>query len=251
MKLLDLIWSVIRGRPASIDAVGALTPAADRVPYFTSGTEAALATFTAFARQFCADGTLTGPITGTDGRIEQRNGILGQRLFIAKTWTSVANHEMLVIDAAATSGTTPVYRIGNSPGSAGGSQRAIQIGAYNAAGTWLTAMQIEGTGAVGDMNFGGGSQLTFSGSGALRWLANGVLRVTNAASTVGAAIDVTTDNQLCVRNRANNADANLKCLAILPGTLANSAAPNNSIYFSSDASRLVFKDASGIVNSLY
>jgi len=36
-----------------------------------------------------------------------------------------------------------------------------------------------------------------------------------------------------------------------PVSLADSAAPNNSIYYSTDASKLVYKDGGGVVNNLY
>lgn len=39
--------------------------------------------------------------------------------------------------------------------------------------------------------------------------------------------------------------------AIIPVSLADSAAPNSSIYYSTDASKLVFKDSGGVVNNLY
>jgi hypothetical protein len=39
--------------------------------------------------------------------------------------------------------------------------------------------------------------------------------------------------------------------AVQIASMANSAAPNSSLYFSTDASRLVWKDASGTVNNLY
>jgi hypothetical protein len=48
-------WASITGIPASVDAVGALTPASDRLAYFTSGSAAALATFTAFGRSLVDD----------------------------------------------------------------------------------------------------------------------------------------------------------------------------------------------------
>lgn len=36
-----------------------------------------------------------------------------------------------------------------------------------------------------------------------------------------------------------------------PQHLANAAAPNDSVYFSTDANKLVYKDSGGIVNNLY
>ena len=38
---------------------------------------------------------------------------------------------------------------------------------------------------------------------------------------------------------------------LLPISSADAAAPNNSVYYSTDASKLVYKDAGGSVNDLY
>jgi len=38
---------------------------------------------------------------------------------------------------------------------------------------------------------------------------------------------------------------------VKPPTYADAAAPNNSVYFSSTANKLVYKDAGGVVNNLY
>lgn len=48
-------WSNLTSVPAAISAVAALTPAADRLPYYTSGSAAALATFTAAGRALVDD----------------------------------------------------------------------------------------------------------------------------------------------------------------------------------------------------
>lgn len=45
----------ILNKPAALASIGALTPAADRLPYYTSASAAALATFTAFARTLLDD----------------------------------------------------------------------------------------------------------------------------------------------------------------------------------------------------
>ena len=37
----------------------------------------------------------------------------------------------------------------------------------------------------------------------------------------------------------------------LPVALADASAPNNSIYYSTTATKLVYKDAGGVVNNLY
>jgi hypothetical protein len=47
----------------SLSAIGALTPAADRLPYYTSASVAALATFTAFARTLLDDATASAART--------------------------------------------------------------------------------------------------------------------------------------------------------------------------------------------
>ena len=39
--------------------------------------------------------------------------------------------------------------------------------------------------------------------------------------------------------------------SIIPETLADADAENNSVYFSSTQSKLVYKDGSGVVNDLY
>jgi 3',5'-cyclic AMP phosphodiesterase CpdA len=48
-------WSALTGIPAAIDAIDALTPAADRIAYYTGANAAALAPLTGFARSLLDD----------------------------------------------------------------------------------------------------------------------------------------------------------------------------------------------------
>lgn len=48
-------WGAISGIPAAIDAIDGLTPAADRLPYYTGAATGALATFTSFGRNLVDD----------------------------------------------------------------------------------------------------------------------------------------------------------------------------------------------------
>lgn len=53
---LTVEWVDVLNKPASITSIAALTPAADRLAYFTGASSAALATLTAFARTLIDDG---------------------------------------------------------------------------------------------------------------------------------------------------------------------------------------------------
>lgn len=48
-----------------------------------------------------------------------------------------------------------------------------------------------------------------------------------------------------------NIKANQTISFFMPVTSTDAAAPNNSIYYSTDASKLVYKDSGGVVNALY
>ena len=59
------------------------------------------------------------------------------------------------------------------------------------------------------------------------------------------------DGQMSFRNNANTAFAGILAKYFAPDTLTDAAAPNSSLYFSSDAGKLVWKNAAGVVNALY
>jgi hypothetical protein len=51
--------------------------------------------------------------------------------------------------------------------------------------------------------------------------------------------------------RVSSAGLDLLTLPMLPASMADGSAPNNSVYYSTTASKLVYKDAVGTVNNLY
>jgi hypothetical protein len=127
---------------------------------------------------------------------------------VDKTRTSSTNFESFVIDPLTLS---TAFRVGPKVGSAGGTERVVQYGRYNSSGVWITGIQIDANGFVGDMAFGAGSQLSFSGNGVFRWIASAVLRLTNSAVAAGVCLSMATDALLTIRNRTNTADAALQC----------------------------------------
>lgn len=93
---------------AALDSIGALTPAADRLPYYTGADAAALATFTSFARSLmsAADATAaktaleispsgTGDVVGPSGAV---SGNLA--LFDSATGKSLGDSDIVATDVA-------------------------------------------------------------------------------------------------------------------------------------------------------
>jgi hypothetical protein len=98
-----------------------------------------------------AGGTLTGPITGTAGLIEQRNGLTAQCLDIFETYTSGTNNGKLRFKA-----TSSGHQIGSAR-AASGSNRALQFGHFDASGTFAAGF---GVATNGDLSWLGSGGLT-------------------------------------------------------------------------------------------
>lgn len=81
-------------------------------------------------------GTLTGPITGTGGLIEQRNGLTAQCLDIFETYTSGTNNGKLRIKA-----TSSGHQIGSARGTSG-SNRTVDLGHFDASDVFSAALQV-------------------------------------------------------------------------------------------------------------
>lgn len=81
-------------------------------------------------------GTLTGPITGTGGLIEQRDGLTAQCFDLFETYTSGTNNGKLRFKA-----TSSGHQIGSARATSG-SNRAVQLGHFDAAGTFTAGLSI-------------------------------------------------------------------------------------------------------------
>lgn len=78
--------------------------------------------------------------------------------------------------------------------------------------------------------------------------ASAALMCDNGSTT--SDIFVARDNGVAVLTVADGGTATFGG-AIIPASLADAAAPNGSLYYSTDAGKLVFKDSGGVVNNLY
>lgn len=117
-------WNDVGGKPAAIDAIDGLTPAADRIAYYTGAASAALATLTSFGRSLIDDanaaaaqstlglGTAATQNTGTSGAtVPLLNG--------ANTWSGAQTYSALATfsvgfraTGSSTSGTGPGFEAG-------------------------------------------------------------------------------------------------------------------------------------------
>jgi hypothetical protein len=89
-----------------------------------------------------AGGTLTGPITGTGGLIEQRNGLTAQCFDVFETYTSGTNNGKLRFKASLSG-----HQIGSARATSG-SNRAVAIGHFDASDVFTSGMSVDTDGAI-------------------------------------------------------------------------------------------------------
>jgi len=137
-------------------------------------------------------GTLTGPITGTSGLIEQRNGLTAQCFDLFETYTSGTNNGKLRFKA-----TSSGHQIGSARASSG-SNRAVQLGHFDASDVFASAISIATTGAVsvaGTLTYSDGTiDARTSMNHALTLRATGAanaIRVLDSGGTTKWAVDST------------------------------------------------------------
>jgi hypothetical protein len=91
------------------------------------------------------EGTSSGRVTWDSHNVwHQRNGTNPQTSRLANTWTSATNFEALQ-----SRWESDIARIGTMVGSAGGTQRNLELGNWNSAGTWSSGISVATTSNVG------------------------------------------------------------------------------------------------------
>lgn len=86
-------------------------------------------------------GTLTGALTATG--ITTRNGLTATTAEVHGTYTSATSREFTCIKPTSTA-----HQIGSAIGSAGGTNRAVQLGHFDAAGTFTSGLSVATNGEV-------------------------------------------------------------------------------------------------------
>lgn len=211
---------------------------------------------------------ICGAIT-TSGLLNLQNSTTPQRLTLHATYTSSTSFANL--DIRANSGGT-AYEISSFKGSGGGANLPINIGHRDASDTFTKSIGINTNGELevtnitntsGRINIGNSSAwgLTIQSNGAdIRIQQSARFGICSGSSNADPDISIgrASANTLGLyASQVSSTLANLTCGevttsgAIKPATLTDAAAPNGSIYYSSTAGKLVYKDASGVVNNLY
>jgi len=215
-------------------------------------------------------GTLTGPITGTGGLIEQRDGLTAQCFDLFETYTSGTNNGKLRFKA-----TSSGHQIGSAR-AASGSNRAVQLGHFDSAGAFTAGLSIATNGTVqaNNINSGGNGYVLFgnvasnrglhlsdggqSASCSQTWVLN-FSSTDNTSATKTAKfgrnanatpICVWADEGFRVRNYADTADGPLICGQIthVPPTSTITLSTNGhfSIEMTSNtAGNLVYRGSDG------
>jgi hypothetical protein len=192
------------------------------------------------------DANFTVAAITSSGNLALRNGLTPMQAEIFSTYTSSTAFKSLCVKATASA-----MQIGSARGTSD-TNTSVQLGHFNSAGTFTSAFSIDTSNnitTIGDINFGGGAQLSFSGSGVVRWILNGILRLTNSAISAGVALDVSTDAVLRVRNRTNAADASVVCSDITLSPSASRTLATNGQFSiemtSNTAGNLVYRGSDG------
>jgi hypothetical protein len=159
---------------------------------------------------------------GAANHLRQRNGINPLTFDLTGTYTSATSFESLCLKATASA-----MQIGSAIGSAGGTNRPLQLGHFDAAGTFTSGLSVATNGTLtlsstlttsGNIN---GSTLIANTTGSIRFNnrsimrapSDGALSLANSAGTFGVLLDFSTST-LTLHDIDGTTPINVRCGAI-------------------------------------
>lgn len=143
-SLSSVDWSQVLDVPAAVAAVGSLTPAADRLAYFTGATTAALAPLTAYARTLLDDAdAATARGTLGLGTMAVETAASYGKLTTVNTWG-----QLQTVDLGSGALPAPIYAANITLANANGAQAAIAGESFGTTGLAIISRAAGGTRAA-------------------------------------------------------------------------------------------------------
>jgi len=164
-----------------------------------------------------ANALTCGAIT-TSGNLAIRDGLNAMQAEVFRTFTSATTYESLSLKTTSTA-----MQIGSAKGSVGGTSRPVQLGHFDSAGQFASALSVAIDGAIsipgaatisGSVALGVGSSVTWSTRGSLRLIASNQFRFTSSDASTGFVLSSAINNELTVLSLNGTAAGNLSCGAI-------------------------------------
>jgi hypothetical protein len=162
-----------------------------------------------------------GAIT-TSGNLAIRDGLNAMQAEVFCTYTSATSFESLCLKATASA-----MQIGSAIGSAGGTNRPVQLGHFDAAGAFVSGLSLATNGVVtlsstlttsgnitgSALTAGTTSFIRFNNRSVMRSPSDGALSIANAAGTFGVLLDFSTST-LTLHDIAGTTPVSISCGAI-------------------------------------
>lgn len=178
-------------------------------------------------------GTLTGPITGTGGLIQQRDGLNAQCLDIFETFTSGTNNGKLRFKATSTG-----HQIGSARATSG-SNRSLLLGHFDASEVFTAAVTITTAGRVDITN-----ALQVVSNTSLTWQSGGTgVRQLEINSGIGTVLRWNTTQLLL---NSAGIEMNSRVILVPPSSVTLATNGQFSIEMTSNtAGNLVYRGSDG------
>jgi hypothetical protein len=143
-----------------------------------------------------------GAIT-TSGNLAIRNGLTAMQAEVFGTYTSATSFESLCLKATASA-----MQIGSAIGSAGGTNRSLQLGHFNSAGTFTSGLSVATDSTI---EYSAAALVGWTGRTRMSANADAVLTLFNASSDRNVKLGWGTLNVLAITNHAGSVWTSLRC----------------------------------------